>query len=172
MKIYKVSLSTGSRYEHHYCCLNCYRESLVKKEEQICDYCGLLYLIHPCRNRATGHHYCSQECSHKDMVGTKGSNWRGGKSSEIHSLRSSNRYKEWRLSVFKRDVFTCSKCGDVAGGNLEGHHILSFSRFPEARFSVGNGDTLCSECHKEFHDLYGRLKFTDKDYWEWLNVDA
>ncbi len=68
-------------------------------------------------------------------------------------IRKSFKYKEWVLSVFKRDNYTCQKCG-VRSGNgktvyLEAHHIKSFKNHPDLRFDISNGQTLCKECHKE-----------------------
>ena len=60
----------------------------------------------------------------------------------------------WRKSVFGRDDFTCQKCGDNKGGYLNAHHILPWSKFPEARFDVDNGVTLCRSCHWNYHRLY------------------
>ena len=60
----------------------------------------------------------------------------------------------WRKDVFKRDNFTCQKCGEKSG-KIEAHHIKSWSEYPDLRFDVGNGLTLCQCCHKKT-DNYGR----------------
>jgi 5-methylcytosine-specific restriction endonuclease McrA len=59
--------------------------------------------------------------------------------------------KLWREAVFARDKWTCQDCGDKKGGNLEAHHIKSFAEFPELRFAIDNGITLCKDCHKIIH---------------------
>lgn len=59
-------------------------------------------------------------------------------------------YIEWRKTVFERDNYTCQKC-KVRGGQLEGHHILSWANYPSKRFIINNGITLCKSCHKELH---------------------
>ena len=74
----------------------------------------------------------------------------GFKSSEQHILRNSKEYIEWRLMVFVRDSFTCQICEHV-GGYLEAHHIKSFIDYPELRFNVNNGITLCKKCHRKEH---------------------
>ncbi len=73
------------------------------------------------------------------------------KTVESQLIRTSTDYIEWRLSVYKRDGFKCVGCGDATGGNLQAHHILSFADYPEERFNVSNGTTLCRECHKKVH---------------------
>lgn len=63
-------------------------------------------------------------------------------------------YYDWRRSVYERDDYTCQCCGQV-GGVLNAHHIESFSRVRELRTDVGNGITLCGDCHKQYHaDFY------------------
>lgn len=57
------------------------------------------------------------------------------------------RYVEWRTAVFVRDDFTCQRCG-ARGGDLQAHHVKSWARYPELRFEVANGMTLCRRpCH-------------------------
>lgn len=73
--------------------------------------------------------------------------WRGGISSEHHRIRQSAEYKTWRKAVFERDNHTCQTCG-MPGGNLEADHIKPFALFPELRFDVSNGRTLCRPCHR------------------------
>lgn len=56
-------------------------------------------------------------------------------------------YKKWRKQVYVRDGYTCKMCG--AKKKLEAHHIKLWAHFPELRFDVNNGITLCKKCHKE-----------------------
>ena len=48
----------------------------------------------------------------------------------------------------KRDNWTCVLCGK-RGGTLEVDHIKQFAYYPELRFKVSNGRTLCKDCHKK-----------------------
>lgn len=80
-------------------------------------------------------------------LGIPVSEWAGFKRSELYRLRRSPEYREWRDAVYKRDNFTCQECG-AHGVKLEADHIKSFALFPELRFDVGNGRTLCVPCHK------------------------
>lgn len=66
------------------------------------------------------------------------------------SIRKSTEYNEWRTAVFKRDNFTCQICGQV-GRSLNAHHIKPFAKYPNDRFDVNNGVTLCLQCHKNVH---------------------
>jgi 5-methylcytosine-specific restriction endonuclease McrA len=56
-------------------------------------------------------------------------------------------YKEWRQTVFERDDYTCQHC-QQRGGALQAHHIRSWSKYPDLRYEVENGVTLCIACHK------------------------
>lgn len=73
--------------------------------------------------------------------------WKGGITPINAKLRRSNEYTKWRLSVFERDDYTCQECGDCTGGNLNAHHIKAFAYYPDLRFEISNGITLCETCH-------------------------
>lgn len=64
--------------------------------------------------------------------------------------RESKGYSEWRKAVFKRDNFTCRKCGKQ-GGTLNAHHIKPYAKYESLRTDINNGITLCVECHKKEH---------------------
>jgi len=80
--------------------------------------------------------------------GENNPSWKGGVSPEHIRLRHSREYKLWRASVFQRDNWTCQSCGQ-RGDYLQADHVKPFARYPELRFSVDNGRTLCLECHKQ-----------------------
>lgn len=77
--------------------------------------------------------------------------YKDGKLAERRGQRFSREYKRWRFDVFMRDKFTCQDCGDKKGGNLRAHHLKPFADFPELRFTVSNGITLCDPCHDKRH---------------------
>lgn len=78
--------------------------------------------------------------------GEKHWNWQGGIFMKNLTIRKSFEYKLWRESVFKRDNYTCIWCG--AKGDIHADHIKRFSEYPELRFAIDNGRTLCVPCHK------------------------
>lgn len=78
--------------------------------------------------------------------GSKNNNWKGGRVSINRVIRASMEYRLWRKAVFERDKYTCIWCRQV-GGQLRADHIKPFSLFPELRFAIDNGRTLCVECH-------------------------
>jgi 5-methylcytosine-specific restriction endonuclease McrA len=82
--------------------------------------------------------------------GEKNNMWKGGITPENEKLRKSLEYKLWRDSVFKRDNYTCVWCGKT-GIKLNADHIQLWKEYPELRFAIDNGRTLCVECHKKRH---------------------
>ena len=86
------------------------------------------------------------------MYGKRGEdtpNWKGG-IININNERNSIEYREWRLMVFGRDNFICQYCGK-RGIYLEAHHKRSWKDYPELRFDIDNGITLCKDCHRNLH---------------------
>ena len=94
-------------------------------------------------------------------LGDKNPNWQGGKTEESKRLRNTVQYKNWRKSVFERDNYTCQNCEDKRGGNLEADHELPFALFPDLRFEVLNGRTLCVPCHQAT-ETYGNITRSKK----------
>lgn len=90
--------------------------------------------------------------------GKKHWKWRGGITSENNKIRHSIEYRLWRISVFERDKYTCIWCGikgSQTGGYLQADHIKPFAYYPELRFAIDNGRTLCRDCHRKTH-TYGK----------------
>lgn len=61
--------------------------------------------------------------------------------------RGDSAYREWRLNVWKRDHFLCRIVDVNCSGKIEAHHILGWHEFPELRYKVNNGITLCHAHH-------------------------
>ena len=92
------------------------------------------------------------------LRGDRSPHWRGGITPINVSIRNTIKYRLWREAVFKRDNYTCLWCGDDTGGNLEADHIKSFSNYPEYRFVLSNGRTLCIPCHKTTDTWGGKTR--------------
>jgi len=113
-------------------------------------------------------------CGLKLRIGENHYNWRGGVTSENYRARATSKYHKWRDGIYKRDNYTCKKCGDKKGGNLEAHHILNFSDHIDIRYDLDNGITLCKDCHskgdKSFHSIYGTHNNTKEQLEEFLKI--
>lgn len=82
-------------------------------------------------------------------------NWKGGVAITHHQIRMSPEYRLWRMAVLERDKYTCLWCGQ-RGGKIQADHIKSFAYYPELRFVIDNGRTLCIDCHKKTDNFGGR----------------
>jgi len=89
--------------------------------------------------------------------------WKGGVSLKRERLRLGPELKVWRRAVFKRDNYKCQKCEN--GTPLHAHHIKEFAKYPELRFEVSNGLTVCAGCHGKIHgkDFTNRKRKTCQD---------
>lgn len=90
------------------------------------------------------------------MLGNNNPNWKGGINPVNKAIRNSKEYMIWRIAVFTRDNYTCQICGKV-GGTLHADHIKPFSLYPDLRFAIDNGRTLCINCHLKTDTWGGRV---------------
>ena len=93
--------------------------------------------------------------------GSKSVNWKGGVTPINNRIRKSMEYNLWRTAVFERDNYTCIWGGKAHGSKLHADHIKPFCDYPELRFAIDNGRTLCVECHKKT-DTYGWKNYHSK----------
>jgi len=141
-----------------------------------CAECGKEKIITKCRLKDRVNHFCNKSCHSiwkskhggpdHPLHGRTGEHcpwfgkYRGERSHKYiknrsliksginEAIRNSKEMDEWRLAVYGRDNFTCQICGCSKSGRLQAHHIKRFALFPERRFAVDNGITLCVNCHK------------------------
>lgn len=87
--------------------------------------------------------------------------WKGGITPINRVIRNSLEMKLWRRAVFERDNYMCVWCGAKNGNGitvvLHADHIKQFAYFPELRFAIDNGRTLCSSCHKKTETFSRRV---------------
>ena len=83
------------------------------------------------------------------FMGIESSGWKGGVSPANMKARQCAEYQSWKKKVYKRDNHHCRNCD--SDSNLIAHHLLSFSKFPQFRFDLWNGITVCRKCHGEIH---------------------
>lgn len=98
------------------------------------------------------------------LRGEKSPSWKGGVTPLPSLVRTNHKYLSWRTSIFHRDRYTCILCKrkDEVSGHLNVDHfpkmfseILYKNKIKtvkdaldcEELWDIGNGRTLCEECH-------------------------
>lgn len=166
-------------YSYHknrkYCSRICKSNAQKNQITLVCDKCGASYKTAKSvydwgKNRGCIHNFCSTECANAFHVGVGSPNYiqdRTKVKNEDHCARQSAEMKIWREAVFTRDNYTCQMCGKRSKiGNpiyIQAHHIKPFSKYPELRYEVNNGITLCDECHKKTYKH--EAEFEDNFRW-------
>ena len=70
--------------------------------------------------------------------------------------RGTSSYRKWKELVIERDG-RCVCCGSL--DSLHAHHIKHATYWPQLKFTITNGITLCSTCHYLFHnDVIGNTR--------------
>lgn len=134
---------------YNYCSMNCRTESRKGKKLSIET---RLKMSLSRQGRETWNKGIPLSPKHRQSVsaslrGEKHWNWKGGVSSENKAARQYFEYKQWRESIFKRDGFKCKISNADCVHEIHAHHILRFSEYPELRYDVSNGITLCKNHH-------------------------
>lgn len=170
-----------------YCSSACIPRKSTTKQ---CENCGISMKLFPCD---AAQKYCSRACSNigktgrhlseahrlklskalkglkrsaeykKKISGANSHLWKGGITPIGTKIRNSPEYAVWRKHVFQRDDYTCQACGQ-RGGKIQADHELSFALYPDLRFEILNGRTLCIPCHK-LTPTYLKRPNQMKDLW-------
>ena len=62
-------------------------------------------------------------------------------------IRNDTAYKEWRKNVWIRDKFNCKIKNSSCEGKIVAHHIFGWKDYPDLRYDINNGITLCKFHH-------------------------
>lgn len=187
------------RNKHNYCSFKCFKIGRVTRLKLSCPVCKkpferqVSWMGYQGKPYKTV--YCSRECKVAGSVGVtsprkgikSGPNWklregahwnygRGtGKSTFQVMIRTSALMGDWRVRVFERDGYQCTRCNSKVGGHLHAHHTIFFSKLLDefletydagrdfhqqisafGKFwEVANGITVCTDCHKRIHTKLG-----------------
>ena len=125
--------------------------------KQNCKICSQSFTTSPSNIKRGNGNFCSRSCFFKSNRGINNPSWKGGITPINEKIRKSPEYIIWREAIFIRDNYTCIWCGQL-GGELHADHIKPFAFFPELRFAIDNGRTLCKQCHLTTDTWGGRSK--------------
>mgnify|MGYP001564505939 CR=1 FL=1 len=159
-----------SHRKNSYCSKKCHMEHLKKNSFFFpCMICEKKVFTQPTQIKYRHRKTCSVVC--KSALLRKRAEERrikfGYTKHQLDRLaRSSPEAQRWRKEIFERDDYTCKFCG-IRGSYLEADHIKPFSLFPELRYDLLNGRTLCRKCHdttktsaKRMREIYGKKENT------------
>lgn len=139
-----------------------------------CDNCDREYETRAGRYYKYNHNgktYC-HNCTNKVFSsGENNWNWKQEKTNEERI--KDRKYPEYRSFIKRtlaRDNYTCQVCKKT-NVYLEVHHLDGYDWCKEKRTDEQNAITLCKECHKCFHFLYGAGQNTRAQFEEWIASD-
>ena len=159
----------------------CSKEHLIKyiKKNSFnfpCSICRSAIFTQPAQLKYRARSTCSKEC--RSILSRKRAEERrvGYTKHQLDRIaRYSPEAERWRQAIFERDNFTCRACLR-RGGYLEADHIKPWAYFPELRYTLSNGRTLCRPCHdktkvgaKKMREMWGK-KNTDTEYFKSCEV--
>ena len=160
---HKRNNSLSKKSGKYFNCIGCGKEFYRSKSRILkgqCKFCSRKCFHNSDINKAVPdsfREYC------KTRTGENSPTWKGGLTPLNLKIRNSEEYKQWRLSVFERDKYTCQECGlkSKKGKSLfiEAHHIKSFSNHKNLRFDINNGLTLCKNCHRKTDNYAKNTKY-------------
>jgi 5-methylcytosine-specific restriction endonuclease McrA len=139
-----------SKYKTTFCSKKHHLEWMKKEAFHFpCGVCGEAVYTQPAQLKYRARSTCSTACR-SVLARRRAEKRRQEFGYTKHQLDRLARYspeaEKWRKAVFERDDYTCQECG-VRGTYLEADHIKPFGFFPELRYELSNGRTLCRPCH-------------------------
>ena len=91
-------------------------------------------------------------------LGSKNPAWVSDRSKLVNQdERNCFDYVQWAKSVRIRDEYKCRIFNKDCKGRIEVHHILSYREYPELRYQINNGVTLCHAHHPRVKSEEKRL---------------
>jgi hypothetical protein len=148
-------------FERSFCGRECFLKFQNKNAFRFpCKICGIDIFTQPAQLKLRSRTTCSKNCR-SILARQRAEVRRKEQGYTKHQLDRLARYspesKLWREAVFKRDNYTCQNCG-IRGNYLEADHIKPFAYFPELRFELSNGRTLCKNCHNKTKISYKEMR--------------
>lgn len=127
-----------------------WREGMERSKK--CTHCGNVFH----QNGRTiaafkNYKFCSPECvkaGQKRLYGEDNPRWKP----DARKKKRKGKHGAWARAVISRDNATCQRCG-ATDIELHAHHIKPYADYPELRWDLDNGETLCCICHWQEHTV-------------------
>jgi hypothetical protein len=110
---------------------------------------GVMPNCKDCNKQLTSHKsILCKVCLGKSRIGNNHPLWIKDRTllKDDHRDRGGQLHREWSNKVKDRDK-VCRTADINCGGRLEAHHILGWTKYPELRYDIKNGITLCHAHH-------------------------
>ena len=165
-KTFTVHFSQTDRGQGKYCSRSCAGSGSPKKKrttiDVVCYTCGEAFKKHKSeiKKNIGGKYFCGSPCWYAYNQLENHYGWNGGQ-----HKRMNPEYRVWRKAVIKRDKGLCRRCH--ATKNLQVHHIYRFNDRPHLRWDVGNGITLCKQCHRM---VTGNELFWEDNFFDMISL--
>ena len=118
---------------------------------KVCQHCGITFAWRgEPLSSFNKRKFCSKACIVAGQKRLRGADHPRYSVTARRRNRTGLKYESWQNAVLRRDHATCQKCG-ARGVELHAHHIKSWKDFPDLRFDVDNGMTVCAPCHWLIH---------------------
>lgn len=165
-EVYKKPCRLKAKWKTFFCSRKCQIQTYKKNAFRFsCAVCAKNVFTQPAqikyRNRTTCSKTCAAVIKRKRAL-EKRQKYGYTKHQLDRLARYSPEAKKWKRDVFERDDFTCVQCYK-RGGRLEADHIKPWAYFPDLRFVLSNGRTLCRKCHdktkigsKKMKEMYAK----------------
>lgn len=164
----KIIVPRGTKIKVKIEDLTQYSKATVSLE---CDCCHKIYdttYSTYTRYNDNGMIYCNSCASKIKNSGENNYGWNFEKTQEEREKqRNYPEYYNFIKRVLSRDYYTCQCCGKKHN-DLEVHHLDGYDWCKEKRTDDTNAITLCHNCHRNFHNIYGMGGNTKKQFNEWI----
>lgn len=80
-------------------------------------------------------------------------------------------FTKWAKAIKKRDNYICQVCY-CYDKEMHAHHMNSWDKFIQERYSLSNGICICFSCHEKFHTIYGVGNNTKFQFYEFREIVA
>jgi hypothetical protein len=104
--------------------------------------------------------FCTKKCADKNGLRYIGKDHPNFRKFSRRKLPQKKRSVWFRREVLKRDKNVCQKCLKKERKNrpVVAHHIKTVKDYPELRFEISNGLTICVPCHAIIHNYKKKKK--------------